>query len=52
MIFLNFFYDVMRGSNLLVNVQMRGMIKEEEKRNRSPLVLISEGGGGNEGVDI
>lgn len=44
MIFFIFFYDVMRGSNLLVNIQMRGMIKEEEKRNRSPSVLISEGG--------
>lgn len=35
-----FFNDVMRGSNLLVAVQIRGMIKEEEKRNRSPPVLI------------
>lgn len=43
-IFKIFFHDVMRGSNLLVNIQMRGMIKEEEKRNRSPSVLISEGG--------
>lgn len=28
------------GSNLLVNIQVRGTIKEEDKRNRSPLVLI------------
>lgn len=34
----------MRGSNLLVTVQIRGMIKEEEKRNRSPPVLIFRGG--------
>lgn len=36
---------MMRGSDLLVTVQIRGMIKEEEKRNRSPLVLIFGGGG-------
>lgn len=51
-----FFNDVMRGSNLLVTVQIRGMIKEEEKRNRSPPVLIFGGwrgdGGGDEGVNM
>lgn len=33
----------MRGSNLLVTVQIREMRKEEEKRNRSPPVLIFGG---------
>lgn len=45
----------MRGSNLLVTVQIRGMIKEEEKRNRSLPVLIFGGGGGGRGsqdVDV
>lgn len=51
MIFFFFLNDVMRGSNLLVTVQIRGMIKEEEKRNRSPPVLIF-GGEKNEGVNM
>ena len=49
------FNDVMRGSNLLVTVQIR-MMKEKEKRNRSLLVLIfgtgGGGTGGGEGVNM
>lgn len=51
MIFFPPAFNMMQGSNLLVTVQIRGMIKEEEKRNRSLPVLIF-GGKKNEGVNM